>query len=340
MKKVWLRCVGAFIGILLLILDAKTSLAGAQEAITLCLQNVIPSLFPFLVLACYLTPALSGLNLPFSRNLCKKLGIPLGCEGIFLTGLIGGYPVGAQMIAGAFDRGQLNRQDAWRMLAFCSNCGPAFLFGILGMKFHRMWMLWALWGIHIVSAILVALLLPGKSNQQSKPTPAKAISLTEALKSGVKTIGYICGWVVLFRIAIAFLDRWVLWLLPAQFRVAVYGILELTNGCCSLETVSNTGLRFILAAGMLAFGGICVVMQTISVTGKLGLGRYLPGKLLQAFISIVLSYFIQCILLSNDERVILSPPIYLLLICAFVLFLIPAHSKGKIRGGNPLKIDV
>ena len=139
----------AGIGILLLILDSRTALTGAKEAIDLCISSVIPSIFPFLVLSGILTPAICGLNVPILRPLSRILGIPAGSEGIFLTGILGGYPTGAQAVHQAWQRGQLNKEDAQRMLAFCSNSGPSFLFGILGAKFPVFWMLWALWGIHI-----------------------------------------------------------------------------------------------------------------------------------------------------------------------------------------------
>ena len=36
------------LGMIVLILDSKTALSGCREGVTLCLNVVIPSLFPFL----------------------------------------------------------------------------------------------------------------------------------------------------------------------------------------------------------------------------------------------------------------------------------------------------
>ena len=60
-------------------------------------------------------------------------------------------------------------------------------------------------------------------------------------------MGYICGWVVLFRMILAFFDRWFLWLFPAAVRVGIYGVLELANGCCALLMIENEGLMFATA---------------------------------------------------------------------------------------------
>ena len=102
-------------------------------------------------------------------------------------------------------------------------------------------------------------------------------------------MGIICGWIVLFRVLIAFLDRWVLWLLPQTARVALIGLLELSNGCCELAQVANAPIRFILCSTMLAAGGLCVTAQTISVTPGLSLRYYFLGKVVQILVSLILS---------------------------------------------------
>lgn len=297
MKK---RCVAAifpFLGMLMLILDARTALAGAKAAVELCLTTVIPSLFPFFVLSNLLTGALSGSDIPGLRSMGRWLGIPGGCEGIFLTGLLGGYPTGAQAVYRAWKDERLSTAEARRLLSFCSNAGPAFLFGILGQKFPHLWIVWLLWGIHILSATMVAVLCRHSSTEFRPAQMENGMDLTGAVKQAVTVCGWVCGWIVLFRVAMAFCQSWFLWLLPKAGQVAFYGLLELTGGCCALDNVENIGLRFVMASGMVSLGGMCVAMQTASVTGALGIGSYLLGKITQCAISIVLAYVGQWLLL-------------------------------------------
>ena len=101
-------------------------------------------------------------------------------------------------------------------------------------------------------------------------------------------MGYVCGWIFLFRILIGFIDRWFLWLFPTDLQVILYGVLELANGCCSLGEIADVGTRFVVAGGMLAFGGFCVAMQTASVVGDLGMKHYLKGKVMQTLFNIAL----------------------------------------------------
>lgn len=292
-KKTLLMAGAAASGMLLLILDAQTALSGAQQGIELCIKTVVPSLFPFFVLSILLTSSLSGRDFRALRPISALCGIPTGCEVLFLIGLLGGYPVGAQSVTQCWKDGRISRKDASRLLGFCSNAGPAFLFGMVASQFPQLWMTWALWGIHILSALTVGFLLPGRSVQTSSVSPAPPVSLSEALDRGLKSIARVCGWVILFRIILCFLQRWFLWRFPIPLQAAFSGILELSNGCCSLMEIDCIGLRFIVCSVILAFGGVCVAMQTLSVTSPLGLGSYFPGKLLQVMVSFNLSYFLQ-----------------------------------------------
>lgn len=280
--------LGASIGMLILILDGKTALEGARQGIELCLRTVIPSLFPFFLLSILLTSSFIGMQLSPLQPLSRLFSIPTGAESILISAFLGGYPVGAQSISEAYHAGHLGKRDAERMLSFCNNAGPAFLFGMVAAMFPRKWMAWALWGIHIYSALLVSKLLPGSGNRVQMEGN-RAVSLSAAMVSAVKIMSQVCGWVVLFRVIIAFLSRWVLWILPTAAQVAVTGMLELSNGCCALNAIENISLRFVVCSGILAFGGLCVTMQTVSVTKGLSLKYYFLGKGLQTLFSLLLS---------------------------------------------------
>lgn len=274
---------------LLMILDSKTALLGAQEGLALCLRTVIPSLFPFFVLSRILTGALMGAELSFLRPLTRFCGIPVGGEALLLTGFLGGYPVGASALADAYGRGELTQAQACRLLTFCNNAGPAFVFGMASALFPSAWMPWMLWSIHIVSALIVSRLFPTLERGSITRRTENAPTLSGAVAGSVRTLGLVCGWVVLFRIVIAFFSRWFSAFFNENFLVLLYGMLELSNGCCTLTTVESIPLRFLFCSAMLGFGGLCVLAQTASVTKELGIRWYLLGKLLQMAISIYLS---------------------------------------------------
>lgn len=301
-KRTLLYGLSAGLAMAVLILDTKTAFAGAQSGVALCVRTVIPSLFPFILLSILITGSLAGRQIPLLRPLGKLCRIPTGGESLLLAGLLGGYPVGAQCVAQAYRTGSLSKSDARRMLGFCSNAGPSFIFGMAAVLFSSPAAAWVLWGIHILAALLTAMLLPGKPGQAVKTAQRRQVGISDALQQSLRVMAGICGWVVVFRIVIEFCQRWFLWLLPEAGAVLFCGVLELTNGCCMLSQLGSEGLRFVLCAVMLGFGGACVGMQTVTVTRGIGTGMYFPGKLLQCLLSFLLAIGVRPLLFQEEPQ--------------------------------------
>lgn len=278
--------LAAAAGMFILILDGKTALAGAAEGIELCIYTVIPALFPFF----FLSPVLvSNLNPGFLRPLARWLGLPKGTEGLLIPAMFGGYPTGAQAIGRAWKSGALRKEDAERALHFLNNAGPSFLFGMISSRFSSTGAPWLLWGIHLAAAGMVAASLPRTSGCSGMTLSIAPVTFSQALAGALKTMGLVSGWIVIFRILLTFLQRWVLWILPVEIRVLVCGMLELSNGCCMLTEIENESLRFLFCSVLLGFGGGCVAMQTAAVIPGLSLLAYLKGKLMQTVYTLSLS---------------------------------------------------
>lgn len=294
----WAACMG------LLILDSKTAIDGAQEGLDLCIRTVIPSLFPFFVLSSLLTSALT--DTAFLRPLGKFCRIPAGAESIMLVGFLGGYPVGAQCIYDAWQNGSLTRQDAQRMLGFCNNAGPAFIFGMTSTLFTNSAAPWLLWGIQILSALITAFLIPGTPDRNAQIRIQETLTLPKALERSVRNMANVCGWVILFRVVLAICGKWVFGLVPMELQVLLSGLLELANGYCAMASLHSEGIRFLMCSLCLSFGGLCVGMQTVSAVGALGTGMYFPGKLMQTMVGFLLAQ-LSLPLLSSGDGAVISP---------------------------------
>gem|GEM_PF-37727 len=110
------------------------SAAAAREGVTLCLQTVLPSLFPFFVLSSLLVQ--SDVPRLLSRAMAGVMYPLFGVSGAgasaLILGLLGGYPVGARTVAELYGRGEIAREEAEQLLAFCNNSGPGFFLGVCG----------------------------------------------------------------------------------------------------------------------------------------------------------------------------------------------------------------
>lgn len=289
----------SFFGIFALIMDGRTASSAAAEGITLCLQVLIPSLFPFLVLTKVLTS--SSISRWCEKRIGpivrKLFGLPPDGAIPLVLGAIGGYPTGARITADLYVSGLLDRQSAERLLAFTSNAGPAFFFGMIGGILGGPRIATVLYVIHLLSALMAGFLLRPRAVCRSTGrmhcrSESNAISLVQAVQSSIHAMGLICGYVVLFQVISAFLQKAMgLWM-PDWIQILISGILELTSGCCRLLEVESAGFRYCMASGFLAFGGICVYLQTSAVISHSGLRGtyYLFGKILQASIAVLLTW--------------------------------------------------
>lgn len=283
-----IAAASAAAGMLLLILDSRCAAQSGQEAVELCIRSVIPTLFPFLFLSALITDLVWGVRGQVLSVLAWFFHIPPGGESLLLSAFLGGYPAGAIAVGDAYRRGDMPQKTATGLVCYCNNAGPAFLFGMMASQFPEKWMIWTLWGIHLLSAAMVGAVIHVPMEPVGSASK-KQVSPSETLFRTAKSMAMICGWILLFRILIGFLDKWFLWLLPDWCRIFLWGFLELSNGCWALHQIANVFFRFVAASAMLAFGGVCVTMQTASAVSGLPMKRYILGKLLQMLLSILLS---------------------------------------------------
>ncbi len=312
------------IGMLLLILDTKTALKGAIEGIELCLRSVIPSLLPFFVLSNLLLGAMDPKSGKSLRKIAGSVGIPAGEEVLLIVAFLGGYPVGAQAAAQLYRDGKISGITAQRLTAFCSNAGPSFIFGIVAGEFTAKEIPWALWLIQILSALSVAVCLPAVKNTQTGQRTKSSVNLSAALNQSIRALVSVCSWVMLFRVILAYLHG-LMRSAPNWIRVTLTGVLELTNGCCMLNSVANEKIRFVIAAAILSFGGFCIILQTASVIQPLKIHMYLKGKALQCVIAVLYAWI----------SITFSPLIPPVAVCSAIIL-----RNMKKRSGNLQKVGV
>lgn len=317
-------CLGA---ISLLILDTQTAIHGAAEGIELCMKVLLPSLFPFFLIINYANSVLTGFKIPILRSVGRSLQLPDGCESILLLSLLGGYPVGAQLIGDLYRKGQLSKRTCRILLGYFNNAGPAFIFGITGLLFSHPYFPALLWGIHIISALITGHILPKPKQGEEIQQNQASISIVKSMQHSIRICAAVCGWVIMFKTIQAYIFKWLIYDSDSYLSLIIRGILELSTGCIGLLEFTSEPLRFLLVSAFLAFGGICVILQTASVTESLGMGLYIPGKFIQTAISLIIAtiFFIHQIRLTLALSIIIPS-----LIVIFVTSLIV-----KKRCGNP-----
>lgn len=318
--------LGVALMVLSLLLFPKQSVAAAGDGVQLCLNVILPSLFPFFVLSTLcvelgMIGALGKLMQPLMAPLFRVSGC---CAGAFLLGIIGGYPVGARTAISLYESGQCSRDEAERLMSFCNNSGPAFILGVVGAGIFSSSKagLW-LYGAHVAASVLVGILFRfyGKGTvTQSLPLQAAASdrSLTvifiEAVKDAFSATLNICAFVIFFTVVIrllfltgvithlAMLLSTLLGSLGLRQDMAeslLSGAIEMTSGVWSLrDMAASLGSRMCMAAFILGWAGLSVHCQVLSFIGQSGLctRTYFFGKLLHGFLSAGLVWILSGLL--------------------------------------------
>jgi hypothetical protein len=100
--------------------------------------------------------------------------------------------------------------------------------------------------------------------------------------------------------------------------------------------IQQEGLRFLLCSLFLSFGGLCVTMQTISVTEGLSIRGYLQGKAIQTAFSLCFAGILQ-MLLSDSLPV--AAAMYMTIPALLVTFSrIPAKLKNTCSNSGPIGV--
>ena len=199
-----------------IVIIPENAINAAKNAILLCLNTVIPSLFPFFVLssllvslgfATYLTKYVTGFIKPvFNVNGAGALPVILG--------LISGYPIGASTTVQLYQNGLISKTESERLIAFTNNSGPVFILGALGYAMlHSPTMGLIIYISHILSALLTGIifrfykynsyeknyLLP-HSNSEKFSSNAISSAIGTSMNSAVESILKVCGFVLLFAV--------------------------------------------------------------------------------------------------------------------------------------------
>lgn len=288
-----LEALGLLAALAFIILMPEVASGGMRSGLTLCAKAILPSLFPFFVCSGLLMRL--GLCSRAARVLARPasaiLRLPAQAGAAFLLGLVGGYPSGAQLIAGLYEKKQLNADEAEHALAVCNQAGPSFIFGVLGGMVFRSAAAGAfLYAVQLLAALIVCRLTGKTSCAEAIPKPdPPAESFAAAFAAAVQQAGWnvlrICMYVTVFSVLSAYALALAGPVLPDALRPAALGVLELSGGCAALvDCPLSVNIKLVLASMLLSFGGCCILMQTKAAVQEAGLSGQcvLPYKLLQA----------------------------------------------------------
>ena len=293
-----------FLGLVLL---SAQCIAAASQGVKLCIEVIIPSLLPFFICS----------KILLKNGFAEKISVPLrfvmrplfnvpGCGAFaFIMGVISGCPVGAKTVADMYERVMCTKAEAQRMLCFCNNSGPLFIIGSVAtgmLGFSEIGLL--LYVSHIISAIAVGIIVSGYRKKEVINKNVENVGvvsnnlLGESVTDAVSLVGYVCGFVIFFAVAVEILKQsGVVMLISQHFESKsivsgiIYGMCEMTNGISALSSLAITVPQLCAVSFVLGFGGLSVMLQVYGIVKKynFSFAMFVGAKFVQGIISAVVT---------------------------------------------------
>ena len=319
---------------LFLLLFPREILVTTKGAIDLWANNVLPALLPFLIgtnilIKTEIIDLFSFMATPFTRI------FNVSGNGTFaiIAGIICGYPVGAKIIKNLREENKISRTEAQILISFCNNPGPIFILGtvgvnMLGSEKLGYILMFVIYGTALLNGWIFGLILKNKTNNFSQHSCKKNIliynnkaknygviigqSVSEAILSALQIGGFIVVFAVLCEIieisnATKFIWHLIRDISPIEklgyknFKGICIGLTEVTNGMKFLTQSNYDKLILILSASLLAFGGLCVHMQSIAFIAKtdINIKLYIYAKTMHAILAAIFMRIIFLFLKFN-----------------------------------------
>ncbi len=259
-------------GILLLYSQAMTT--GINRGLSICTAVIIPTLYPFMLLAGWLTDS------PLCRRpgrwmtaVTRRLfGLPGCCGPAILLSLVGGYPAGVLAIARLQSQGQIDREQTRRMTAFCVNGGPGFIIGTVGGGLLGSTQAGVvLCAAHLVVSIGIGIWLgrgqrrPEKAATSLLPPARPVAQIVADTCSALLTM---CGFVILATTVLSLWDGIglsrrlyaLIGIQPTHSSAVLAALLEVSCGCIALAGSGSLAPLWL---------SLCMSWSGLSVQGQL-----------------------------------------------------------------------
>lgn len=318
---------------------------GIKDGLALSGNNLIPSLFPFMVLSSYIVnSSVSDIMAKFLNKPAIKIFKTNGyglCA--VLLGFLGGYPIGACAVTDFYKQEKISKEQAQSLFLWCVNPSPAFVIISIGAFMYNRIKL----GIILYASIVSASIVTGIAisffikKAYTPPIPIRdnksENTFVNSVKSASQAMLSICSWVLVFSAVGAIVTEY----FPLSLGTVFKALSEVTTGCYTFATLK---LPMPLTCGILGFGGFAILFQITDYLHQCSVKpqfflctRILNGALSTFICSLILKMFPESIpVFAHITIKGVVFPLYhsissaILLILMFIVFILEVDNKKKV----------
>lgn len=288
----------------------QSAMSYATTGLTLWFDNMIPALFPFMVISGLairldIAPYIISLLHPFLYRIFRTNHY---CEYAVIMGFLCGFPMGAVIVKDLLNTQKININQANYLLAFCNNIGPVFFCTIILPIFPKElspFLIIGMYGIPFIYGILLRytayknISFTGVRSDTNRTTNSETHfieAFTQALNQAVSASLFLGGCMIFFNM-LRFLPAIICknnmmaesifaWFLEVNAAIHLTGVLY----------IQKQEVFSLLTLPLITIGGLSCFCQTMGILQETGcnLLKYLVHKCIQCLLWLVL---MSCLLL-------------------------------------------
>lgn len=274
--------------------------ASILFAFDIWINNLIPSMFPFLLISNLLINYgfLDVLSLILGPFIEKIYRLPRICAYPIVASIFTGFPTGSKYTKDLLDSNKISIQDANRLIMFTSFSNPLFIVSSVGeCLLHNKKVGFFIFFSHLFSGLLIGLIYRSKNKTienviRVNYTKKSFINvLTNSIADIFKILINMLGIIIFFLIIITILSTF---FRNNLFTIIIKGIIEVTTGITYISSYKiNLRLKASIIGLMLSFNGLSVHLQTksIIVGTKIKYKNFLIARILHSILCFLLIYF-------------------------------------------------
>lgn len=302
MKKI-ITLFSFFIIIILILINSYEIMESIRFSFTLCINNLFPSLIPFMLLSNILIKYnfINDLGDLLKTIMNKLFKVNKNCSFAFIMSILSGTPSNAKYLKDLLENNLINLNDCKKCLNFCHFTNPVFIIGTIGLTFlnnKKIGLIILL--SHYLSAVIIGLfnkkdkIISTKSTcYNSKNTNNNFINILKgSINNTTASLLLILGIITTCIIATTIIDN--MFFINNNLKF-IYGLIELTQGLKYLSQSNlNLELKTIISSFFVSFGGFCIHAQVFSILDNKKI-RYFPyfiSRVIHGLLSVILTALI------------------------------------------------
>ncbi|MGN0611935.1 MAG: hypothetical protein ACI4JI_09135 [Ruminiclostridium sp.] len=323
----------------MLITDSKGIADTVRRCTETCLDSLIPSLFCFMLFASAVIGSGVGEVITAPLWIIFRYVIKLNRNmlAVFIISQFGGYPIGVKLLNELIRKDQRYNEQAKQAIYYCFSSGPAFVVGIVGIGIYNDVNAGIIIFISCLAANLIAAIIMNIKNKtpqfEKLSVSLKPIRINEYLKDCINSLIKIVSLILLFNSAAELIK----FILSQLFNISIPYIISTAIEITNIKQASIIP-SVILSAGLVSFGGLCVIYQIVSLAEfKIGLIKLIAARivisLLSAFICKIIikisGYSPSLSVFAYKYDVTATSPV--ISVCIMCMTVIILSEAGKLR---------